>query len=113
MEPHETHRRRPRAAAPRRNAAGQDRGAARRDQAHASIGPLILPSANCRLYYRLMSNGVVACRAVDNYLVGRAITGGPNAKVKRYLFDVCAAQIVDRDGVGPTKRIELNGLDAI
>ncbi len=29
---------------PRRNAAGQDRGAARRDQAHAAIGPVILSS---------------------------------------------------------------------
>ncbi len=51
-----THRRSPCAAPPRRNAAAQDRDAARRDQAHASIGPVILPSTNCRLYYRLVSN---------------------------------------------------------
>ena len=56
MEPRETHRRRSCSAPPRRNAAGQDRGAARRDQAHAAIGPVILPSTNCRLYYRLVSN---------------------------------------------------------
>src|ERR1700689_3837978 len=56
MEPHETHRRSPRSAAPRRKATGQDRGAARCDQAHATIGPVILPSTHCRLYYRLLSN---------------------------------------------------------
>src|ERR1700748_1936042 len=56
MEPRETHRRSPRSAAPGRKATGQDRGAARCDQAHASIGPVILPSTNCRLYYRLVSN---------------------------------------------------------
>src|ERR1700730_11952099 len=58
MEPHETHRRSPRSAAPRRKATGQDRGAARCDQAHASIGPVILPSTNCRLYYRLVNKPV-------------------------------------------------------
>jgi transposase len=42
---------------PRRRATGQDRGAARCDQAHATIGPVILPSTNCRLYYRLVSKG--------------------------------------------------------
>ena len=42
-------------AAPRRKAAGQ----ARRDQAHAAIGPVILPRTNCRLHYRLVSKGLV------------------------------------------------------
>src|SRR5271169_1132942 len=55
MEPHEAHRRRPSAAAARRKAARQGRGAARRYQAQAAVGPVILSSANCLLYYRLVS----------------------------------------------------------
>jgi hypothetical protein len=31
-----------------------DRGAARGHQAHATVGPVILPSTKCRLYYRLL-----------------------------------------------------------
>src|SRR6185437_1175749 len=58
MEPHEAYRRGPRSAAPRRKAAGQDRGATGCDQAHARVGPLILPRTDCRLYYRLISNSM-------------------------------------------------------
>src|SRR6516162_2487810 len=56
MEPHETLRCGPSTAAARRKAERQDRGPARRHQAHATLGPVVLPSASCRLYYRLVSN---------------------------------------------------------
>src|ERR1700733_14388910 len=80
MEPRETHRRRSCSAPPRRNAAGQDRGAARRVQAHASIGPVILPSTTCRLYYRLVSK---VTSALFSWAVDREwITHNPIAKVK-------------------------------
>ena len=38
-------------------------GAARRDQAHAAVGSVILPSTDCRLYYRLVKPARSAARA--------------------------------------------------
>ena len=42
-------------AAARRKAAGEDRGATQRHQAHASVDTVILQGTKCRLYYRLVS----------------------------------------------------------
>src|SRR6476646_2431026 len=55
LEPHETNRGGQNAAAPRREAQGQNRSPARKNQAHAPADPVVLPGARCRLCYRLVS----------------------------------------------------------
>src|SRR6202042_1896658 len=55
LEPHETHRGSKSTAAARRKAAGEDRGATQRHQAHASVDTVILQGTKCLLYYRLVS----------------------------------------------------------
>src|SRR5262245_37864704 len=82
MEPHEAYRRGPRSAAPRRQAAGQDRDATDCDQAHARVGPLILPRTDCRLYYRLISK---TANSTDLAAIARpskpVLAGGPVGKI--------------------------------
>src|SRR5215213_2079377 len=56
LEPCEAHWGGQNTTAPRREAQGQDRSAAREDQACAPDYPVILPGPRCRLYYRLLSN---------------------------------------------------------
>src|SRR5215217_1911908 len=56
LEPCEAHWGGQNTTAPRREAQGQDRSAAREDQACAADYPVILPGPRCRLYYRLLSN---------------------------------------------------------
>ena len=46
--------------AARRKAAGEDRCATQRHQAHASVDTVILQCTQCRLYYRLVSNYIKA-----------------------------------------------------
>src|SRR5215213_8843788 len=58
LEPCEAHWGGQNTTAPRREAQGQDRSAAREDQACAPDYPVILPGPRCRLYYRLLSNGI-------------------------------------------------------
>src|SRR5215213_5258699 len=55
LEPCEAHWGGQNTTAPRREAQGQDRSAAREDQACAPDYPVILPGPRCRLYYRLLS----------------------------------------------------------
>src|SRR5205807_2618919 len=57
MELCEAHWRGQNAAAQGRTVKGQDRGAVGQHQERAPTCPVILPSTNCRLYYRLLSNG--------------------------------------------------------
>src|SRR5215212_794890 len=59
LEPCEAHWGGQNTTAPRREAQGQDRSAAREDQACAPDYPVILPGPRCRLYYRLLSKGGV------------------------------------------------------
>src|SRR5260221_3333209 len=56
MELSEAHWRGQNAAAQGRTVKGQDRGAVGQHQERAPTRPVILPSTNCRLYYRLVSN---------------------------------------------------------
>src|SRR5205823_4566357 len=56
MELCEAHWRGQNAAAQGRTVKGQDRGAVGQHQERAPTCPVILPSTNCRLYYRLVSN---------------------------------------------------------
>src|SRR5436853_3755606 len=56
MELCEAHWRGQNAAAQGRTIKGQDRGAVGQHQERAPTCPVILPSTNCRLYYRLLSN---------------------------------------------------------
>src|ERR1700693_4641762 len=56
MELCEAHWCRQNAAAQGRTVKGQDRGAVGQHQERAPTCPVILPSTNCRLYYRLVSN---------------------------------------------------------
>src|SRR5258707_10476537 len=55
MELCEAHWRGQNAAAQGRTVKGQDRGAVGQHQERAPTRPVILPSTNCRLYYRLVS----------------------------------------------------------
>src|SRR5258707_11318051 len=55
MELSEAHWRGQNAAAQGRTVKGQDRGAVGQHQERAPTRPVILPSTNCRLYYRLVS----------------------------------------------------------
>src|SRR5215211_6891607 len=55
LEPCEAHWGGQNTTAPRREAQGQDRSAAREDQACAPDYPVILPGPRCRLYYLLLS----------------------------------------------------------
>src|ERR1700693_5310226 len=55
MELCEAHWCRQNAAAQGRTVKGQDRGAVGQHQERAPTCPVILPSTNCRLYYRLVS----------------------------------------------------------
>jgi len=54
MELCEAHWRGQNAAAQERTIKGQDRGAVGKQQERAPTCPVILPSTNCRLYYRLV-----------------------------------------------------------
>src|SRR5260221_7092898 len=56
MELCEAHWRGQNAAAQGRTVKGQDRGAVGQHQERAPTRPVILPSTNCRLYYRLVGN---------------------------------------------------------
>src|SRR6266516_2861057 len=59
MELCEAHWRGQNAAAQGRTVKGQDRGAVGQHQERAPTCPVILPSTNCRLYYRLLSNALI------------------------------------------------------
>src|SRR4051794_27774990 len=70
MELCEAHWRGQNAAAQGRTVKGQDRGAVGQHQERTPTCPVILPSTNCRLYYRLLSNldqcaSVTNCSAAD------------------------------------------------
>ena len=59
---------------------------------------------------------IVAGRAIDGHGVRRAVTGGAAERprqVDRNLGHVGSGQIIDRDGVGTTQRIEMDVLDTV
>src|SRR3954454_6730113 len=62
LEPYEANRGDQNAAAPWRDAQGQNRSAARTDQARGPADPVVLPGARCRLYYRLLSKALLRIR---------------------------------------------------
>src|SRR5262245_34295388 len=121
MEPHEAYRRGPRSAAPRRKAAGQDRDATGCDQAHARVGPLILPRTDCRLYYRLISKAVevvadwvkaVVSRAPFDYLPDDCFADRDEASSLQPFLRGGYIVIAQRSGifsaVNPTRRAAKN-----
>jgi hypothetical protein len=62
-----------------RKAARQDRGAARGHQAHATVGPVILPSTVCRLYYRLLELAPQALAMANRMHDGEATNHAGNS----------------------------------
>ena len=64
MEPHETHGRGPSAAATRRKATHQVEAQLAAIKRMPQLVPVILPSPNCRLYYRLVCNSASIASAV-------------------------------------------------
>jgi len=82
VEPHETHWGSQNTTAARRKAAGEDRGATQRHQAHASVDTVILQCTQCRLYYRLVSN------TTGRRWTREECTAAFSAGIKFYAFEV-------------------------
>src|SRR3954466_8212432 len=75
MELCEAHWRGQNAAAQGRTVKGQDRGAVGQHQERTPTCPVILPSTNCRLYYRLLSKLGVSWQNPTSARLGSAPPG--------------------------------------
>src|SRR6478752_1484391 len=88
LEPHETNRGGQNAAAPRREAQGQNRSPARKNQTHAPADPVVLPGARCRLCYRLVSNSQVLIQQKRIAILTSTVEAGAQLRAKGLVSEI-------------------------